>query len=402
MHGGEQRRALHQLVAGERVQATLRRTAARVVRASDPLEERRDVAGRPDLAHELDGADVDPELERRGGDERLQVAGTQPRLDAVSAVLREAAVVRGDDVVTESLAELVRQALGETAGVHEDERRPVLADEVGDPVEHVGHLFVGGDRFELALGQFEREVEVALVARVDDRRQRPIPHEQTRHGLDRSLRRGQADPARPTVAQHFETFQREREVRTPLVACDGVDLVDDHGVDRAQHLAALLGGHEQIERLGRRHDEAGRVPEHRRTLGTGGVAGAHRDTDRRRVEPELGCHRGDLRQRTFEVLGDVDRERLERRDVDDPGDVGDVVTRGVLAVQPVDRDEEPGEGLARSGRCRDQRVDTASDRRPPVRLRGRRAVGESSGGTTRRRQDGIPPARRVPAPGRGW
>ena len=171
-HRGEQRGALDELVARQRVEAALRRAGAGVVRAADALQERGDAAGRADLAHQLDRADVDAELERRGGDQRLEVAGAQPRLDPVPALLREAAVVRGDDVVAEPLAELVREPLGQPAGVDEHERGAVLADERGDAVEHVGHLLGRRDRFELAVGQLEREVEVALVAGVDDRGQR--------------------------------------------------------------------------------------------------------------------------------------------------------------------------------------------------------------------------------------
>ena len=136
-HRGEQRGALDQLVARQRVEPTLRRAGAGVVGAADALQERGDAARRADLADELDRADVDAELERRGRDERLEVAGAQPRLDPVAAVLRQAAVVRGDDVVAEALAELVREPLGEPAGVDEHERGAVLADERGDAVEHV-------------------------------------------------------------------------------------------------------------------------------------------------------------------------------------------------------------------------------------------------------------------------
>ena len=76
------------------------------------------------------------------------------------------------DVVAQPLAELMGEPLGEPTGVDEHERGVVLADELGDAVEHVAHLLGGRDRFELALGQLEREVEVALVAGVDDRGER--------------------------------------------------------------------------------------------------------------------------------------------------------------------------------------------------------------------------------------
>ena len=134
-HRGEERGALDELVARQREQAPLRRAGAAVVGPADALEERGDAARRADLAHELHRADVDPELERRGGDERAQVAGAQPGLDPVATLLRQAAVVRGDHAVAQALTELVREPFREPAGVHEHERGVVLADEVGDAVD---------------------------------------------------------------------------------------------------------------------------------------------------------------------------------------------------------------------------------------------------------------------------
>ena len=171
-------------------------------------------------------------------------------------------MVGGDDIVAESLAELVRDALGETAGVDEDERRAVLAHMGSDLVQDVCHLLGARDRLELAVRQLDREVEVALVAGVDDLGQRPIADEQPGDRLDRPLRRGQTDPRRTGVAQRFEPFQREREMRPTLVARDGVDLVDDYGVDGAQRLPPARARHEQIQRFRCRHDEARRLPRH--------------------------------------------------------------------------------------------------------------------------------------------
>ena len=128
----------------------------------------------------------------------------------------------------------MREPLGEPAGVDEHERGAVLADELGDAVEHVAHLLGRRDRLELAVGQLEREVEVALVAGVDDRGQRPVAHEQPGDGLDRPLRRRQPDAVRALLAQRLEPLEREREVRAALVAGDGVDLVDDDRLDRAE------------------------------------------------------------------------------------------------------------------------------------------------------------------------
>ena len=105
-------------------------------------------------------------------------------------------MVRGHDVVAEAFAQLMRDPLGKPPGVDEHEGRPVLADVRGDAIEHVRHLLRAGDGFELAFGQLDREVEVALVTGVDDLRQRAIAHEQTRDGFDRSLRGREAHATR--------------------------------------------------------------------------------------------------------------------------------------------------------------------------------------------------------------
>src|SRR5258708_12483813 len=75
----------------------------------------------------------------------------------------------------------------------------------------------------------------------------------------------------------------------------------------------------------------------------------------------------DLARRHREVLVDVGRQRLERRDVDDPHFVGQAALEAFLE-ELVDRGEEGGERLARARRRSDQRVFTAADRLPPFAL----------------------------------
>ena len=95
-HAVEQRRAFDQLVARQREQPALGRAADRVAGAADALQEARDRARRAELADEVDVADVDAELERGGGDQRLQLAALQPLLGVEALLLGEAAVMRGD------------------------------------------------------------------------------------------------------------------------------------------------------------------------------------------------------------------------------------------------------------------------------------------------------------------
>jgi len=75
-----------------------------------------------------------------------------------------------------------------------------------------------------------------------------------------------------------------------------------------------------------------------------------------------------LTPRYRQVLVDVGRERLERRDVNDAHFVRQV-RFDAFAQQLVERGEEGGERLPRAGRCRDQRIFAAADRAPAVELR---------------------------------
>ncbi len=381
-HRGEEPRALDELVAGERVEAASRCAGAGVVGPADALEERRDRPRRADLAHELHRADVDPQLERSGGDQRLQLASAEPPLDAQPPVLREASVVGGDHVVAEPLAELVGQPLRQPAGVDEHDGGAVARDVLGDLVEHVVHLRGGGHRLELAVGELERDVERPPVPGVDDRAVGPAvgagagaDQERGDH-LDRLLRGRQAHPRRRDGAHVGEPFEREAEVAPALVSGQRVDLVDDDGVDGVEGGAALRGRDEEVERFGRGDDERARGPDHRRPLAGGGVAGADPDGERRGRQPELPRLGADLGERPFEVLGDVDRQRLQRRDVDDPR-AGDRLAAGTGQVQPVDGHEEAGQRLAGAGWCGDQGVLASGDGRPGGLLGRRRPLGEA-------------------------
>ena len=73
--------------------------AARVPRAADALEERRDRPRRADVAHEVDRADVDAELERGGGHHDRDLARLETALGLEPGPPRHAAVVRDHPVL---------------------------------------------------------------------------------------------------------------------------------------------------------------------------------------------------------------------------------------------------------------------------------------------------------------
>ncbi len=274
-HGGEQGGALDQLVPRRRVEAPGGRPVPVVVGPAHALEEGPDGAGRADLADELDRSDVDPELERRGGHQRAQVAGAQARLDDAPSRRGEAAVVcrheeRRVDVavargllVGEPLGQLVGHPLRHLASVDEDEGGAVVAGVLRNAVQDVGHLAAAQHRLELGGGQLDRHLEVAGVPAVDDDRGRTAlvhPREQPRHEVEGALRRREPDAlqaASALVHERVEPLETQRQVAAPLVTGERVHLVDDHGADAAQQCARGRCGEEEVERLGSSHEQVG-------------------------------------------------------------------------------------------------------------------------------------------------
>ena len=80
--------------------------------AADALQEAGDRARRAELADEIDVADVDAELERRGRHQRLQLAVLEALLGVEPQLLGQAAVMRGDMLFAEALGQVPRDALG--------------------------------------------------------------------------------------------------------------------------------------------------------------------------------------------------------------------------------------------------------------------------------------------------
>src|ERR1700761_673382 len=107
-----------------------------VSRPPDALQERCDRTRRTELAHQIDVADVDPELERRSRDQHAQFAALQALLRIEAIFFRETAVMRGDRFLAETLGKMARGTFGHTSRVDEYERRPMLRDEFGEAVVH--------------------------------------------------------------------------------------------------------------------------------------------------------------------------------------------------------------------------------------------------------------------------
>src|SRR4051812_5299923 len=76
-----------------------------------------------------------------------------------------------------------------------------------------------------------------------------------------------------------------------------------------------------------------------------------------------------LTPRYRQVLVDIGRQRLERRDVNDAHFVRQATGLDALAQELVERGQEGSKRLPGARGCRDQRIFAATDRAPAVELR---------------------------------
>ena len=133
--------------------------------------------------------------------------------------------------------------------------------------------------------------------------------------LDRLLGRGEPDPLQPLARHVIESFEGQRQVSAAPSLDHGMDLVDDDGARGPQHVAAALGGKEQVQRLGRGDQNVRRGPKHRGPLGGRRIAGAHRGRDVGRPKALGFRQAADLPARLGQILVDVRAQGLERGDV---------------------------------------------------------------------------------------
>src|SRR6266571_5382193 len=143
-----------------------------------------------------------------------------------------------------------------------------------------------------------------------------------------------------------------------------MNLVDDYPADAGKDLAGRAR-QEQEERLrGCDQDVRWMAPDLPAVAGWR-VARADRDADGRLREADPLRLQPDAAQRCLQVALDIDRERLQRRDVENAAPLGLGGHR--LRCQPVDAPEEGGERLATAGGRRHQGVLAGGDG-PPAAL----------------------------------
>ena len=340
-HGG----AREQVAAELREDDTARRLADSVVGAPDPLQAGGHRRRRLDLHHEVHSAHVDPELHRRGRHDRRQEAALEPVLDHLPRLARDRAVVRESDLVACLLVERRGEPLGQSATVDEDHGRAMSPDHLDEPgmnrrpdgAPRCGrcrrprrHLLDLSESRHVLDGDLDRQLDVLPRSRIDDPHRTRAPAvvlahlpsaEKARDLLEGTLGRRKsyslqtAGLAAVRSAKALQSLQREAEVRAPLRTGDGVNLIENHRLDAREHLAGLRG-EEQIERLGSRDQDVRGMASHPRALRRRRVAAAdHNFRDVTGNAETLGGGR-DAGDRRAQVALDVEREGLQRRDIE--------------------------------------------------------------------------------------
>ena len=304
----------------------------------------------------------------------------------------------------------VRMRRGRRALGHDSPQRPIgfpcILDgcpaRTGAPlpraVPGTGKSPEGGDGRHVAHGHAHRKIEARKRLR-GYHRHGPHAAEEPGHFLARAHRGRQPDALGRSLQQIVQPLQRQRQVRPALVAGQGVHLVHDDRLNRAQRLSGRRGEHE-VQRLGRRDENVGRIAGDLAALVSGGVAGAHGRADfggfRATARALDGRQLGDGRKRPLQVAVHIGAESLQGRYVQHAHAANPLLAcfsdPSLLAHERVDRPQERRQRLARARRRYHERVLAPRDGLPRLALhrRGRpEGIGEPVAHRFRERGHGL-------------
>ena len=367
--------------------------------AADALHPAGDRRRRFNLHHEIDGAHVDAQFERRRGDEPAQRAHFEAVFDLLALVGGHAAVVRAHQSFAGKFVDGAGDAFGQAAAVDEDEGGGVGAHQFeqlgmdGAPYRRThGGLRGGaaGQRDQLIEARhvvernFDAQVDPLGLAGIDDGDvavdgrggggfefaedlsggvgwggppgPRGSPWTRSSFGgrgscaaeeagdlVQRALRGGESDALQLAAAQGFEAFQREGEMAAPLGRHKRVNFVQHHGLDGAQHFARV-GGEQEVDGFRRGDQDIGGVTGETCALGSGRVAGADGDGGFVKLDSGGAGGLGDAHQWGAQVAFDIDGEGLDGRNVEYAAAL--MARRDGREHQAIDAPQEGGERFA--------------------------------------------------------
>jgi hypothetical protein len=233
------------------------------------------------------------------------------------------------------LVDPIRRAFRQPPVVDEDQGGAVLVDEIDDARHDQRPDRVAGEGAEIVDHGLDLEIEGFAITGVDDgdgardegaRLALALPRgaaQIARHLVQRADRGGQPDALDRLAGQLLQSFQAQRQVHAALRAGQGVDLVDDHRLHRAEHLPRVGAGEQDVERFGRGDQDVRRLAQHGLAVARGRVAGTHRHADIGQFLAQLTRRLAHPRQRHAQVAFDVVVEGLERGNIDEGGARGE-------------------------------------------------------------------------------
>ena len=304
----DRNRALQHLEAIGRHQHRARGFIDAMVGTADPLHQPRGTLRRADIDDEIDIAPVDAEIERRGTDHAAQFPRRHRVLDLAALGNVERAVMQRDrKPVVVHAPQVLEQHLGLAAGVDEHQRGLVGLDQLIDLAERVARGVTGPGQPLPCVEHLDHGRRG--TARDDDIGSLNITvalrHQEPRQRFRFGDGRGQADRAHPR-RQPPQPRQAERQQIAALRGHQRMQLVEHDAFQGRKQKRRVVGRQQQRQLFRCGQQDVRRVaplplpPRHRR------IAGAGLDLDRQ-------AHLGDRR---LQIARDIDRKRLERRDVE--------------------------------------------------------------------------------------
>ena len=162
-------------------------------------------------------------------------------------------MMAADSVFAQNLAELMRQSFRQPPCVHKDQRCPMRINEFHDARVDFRPLFVHADGTEVARRRFDAQIQLPLMADVNNDRHRAgravIRHtyQKLRDLINRPLRRRQSDSLQPARADFCQTFERQCQMRPAFVANQCVNLINDHSFDGLEHITTARARQHQVQ-----------------------------------------------------------------------------------------------------------------------------------------------------------
>ncbi len=181
---------------------------------------------------------------------------------------------------------------------------------------------------------------------------------------------GEADALERTLDDGFEALEREGEMGAAFGRDEGVDLIDDDGVDGAQG-GGSLGGEQQVEGFRGGDEDVGGMAAEAGAFGLRGIAGADGDLGGTKGDASVASEGGDGFERRAEVAFHVDCEGFEGADVEDAalGFSSRSLARRFEEHEAIEAPEKGSEGFAGAGGREDEGGFAARDGGPAQMLR---------------------------------